>query len=61
MRDNCRSLQLTKLSVEIKENLASVSQKLDTGSFITLLLISRSEFLTLHHVIQHNLLWGSET
>lgn len=49
MRDNFKSLQLSKPTVEMNDNPDAGSQKLEVGSFTTLFLISRSEFLTSHH------------
>lgn len=52
MRDNFKSLQLRKPTVEMNDNPDAGSQKLEVGSFMTLFLISSLEFLTSHHVTQ---------
>lgn len=52
MRDNFKSLQLRKPTVEMNDNPDAGSQKLELGSFIALFIISRLEFLTSHRVTQ---------
>lgn len=53
MRDNFKSLQLRKPTVEMNDNPDAGSQKLEVGSFIALFIILRLEFLTSHHVTQY--------
>lgn len=53
MRDNFKSLQLRKPTVEMNDNPDAGSQKLKVGSFIASFVILGLEFLTSHHVTQY--------
>lgn len=53
MRDNFKSLQLRKPTVEMNDNPDAGSQKLEVGSFMALFIISRLEFLTSRRVTRY--------